>query len=210
MYLPIKTLADNGTILTGALAGRLLFGKLVGHAPGPNEPEPAFLDLTSRLRLPPSCARSVIAFRDYARSTLPNLYPVVANTAESVSEEELTFFLRHRSDAMWACDLNERGLPFNARLIGELDEVQRATFDRVLDLGTASAPTLAAQSGRGDADWPNGLEQPSLQSRGPRAAYRAARRQDQDLHSCTGDCVIGLEYIEAQRGNRMPSGGRGG
>ena len=154
MYLPIKTLADNGTILTGALAGRLLFGKLVGHAPGPNEPEPAFLDFIDVKVATSSFLReSVIAFRDYARSTLPNLYPVVANTAGSV-EEELTFFLRHRSDAMWACDLNERGLPFNARLIGELDEVQRATFDRVLDLGTASAPTLAAQSGRGDGIGP--------------------------------------------------------
>jgi hypothetical protein len=168
LYLPIKTLADNGTILSGALAGRLLFGRLVANAPGPMEPDPAFLDFTGIDVATSSFLReSVIAFRDYARSTLPNLYPVIANPAGPV-EEELTFFLRHRNDALWACDLNDRGLPLNARLIGELDEVQRTTFDRVLDLGIASAPALAAEGGQtsgiGPTAWNNRLS--NLAARG--------------------------------------------
>jgi hypothetical protein len=154
VLLKIKVLVDGDRILTGAQPGRQLFSQLVANAPGSNEPEPGFLDFSGIEVATSSFLReSVIAFRDYARSTLPNLYPVVANAAEAVAEE-LTFFLRHRSDALWACDLNEDGVPRNARLLGELDDVQRATFDLVLELGAASAPSLAAASGVGSGVGP--------------------------------------------------------
>jgi hypothetical protein len=168
VLLPIKMLADNETILSGSQAGRRLFAKLVANAPAPSEPEPAFLDFSGIDVATSSFFReSVIAFRDYARSTLPNLYPVIANAADAVAEE-LAFFLRHRADAFWACDLDKDGRPINACLLGELDEVQRSTFDRVLHLGSASAPTLAAQSGGeagvGPTAWNNRLS--NLAARG--------------------------------------------
>jgi hypothetical protein len=168
VLLPIKAFSKNETILSGAEAGRRLFGTLVANAPAPLEPDQAFLDFTGVEVATSSFLReSVIAFRDYARSTLPNLYPVIANILAAV-EEELAFLLRHRADAMWACNLGERGLPIDARLIGELDEVQRYTFDRVRDLGSASAPTLATQSGResgiGATAWNNRLS--NLAARG--------------------------------------------
>lgn len=78
---------------------------------------------------------------------MPNLYSVIANILATV-EEKSAFLLRHRSNAMWDCNLSERRLPTDERLIGELDKVQRHTFDRVRDLGSATAPTLAAQNGR--------------------------------------------------------------
>lgn len=160
MLLSIKTLADDEAILSGAQAGRHLFAKLVANAPAPNEPEPAFLDFSGVSVATASFLReSVVAFRDYARSTLPNLYPVIANANDAVAEE-LVFFLRHRADALWACDL-DNGRPVNAHLLGELEEVQRATFERVLQLRSASAPALAAESqgemGVGATAWNNRL-----------------------------------------------------
>jgi hypothetical protein len=168
VLLKIKALAGGDSILTGAQPGRRLLGQLVANAPGPSEPEPGFLDFSGIEVATASFLReSVIAFRDYARSTLPNLYPVIANAAEAVAEE-LTFFLRHHGDALWACDLDDDGVPRNARLLGGLDDVQRATFDRVLELGAASAPSLAAasggESGVGPTAWNNRLS--NLAARG--------------------------------------------
>jgi hypothetical protein len=91
---------------------------------------------------------------------------VIANATDAVSEE-LSFFLRHRTDALWACDLVD-GRPVDARLLGELDEVQRITFERVLELRSASAPALAAERkgeiGVGATAWNNRLS--NLAARG--------------------------------------------
>ena len=87
----------------------------------------------------------VIAFRDHARSTLPALYPVIAN-ASPAGTEELEFFLRHRRDALWTCRLTPSGEPRDPRILGELDEAHQSTFDLVARLKSASAPGLAAQS----------------------------------------------------------------
>ena len=87
----------------------------------------------------------MIAFRDYARSTLPPVYPVVANASAPVIEE-LAFFLRQRKDALWACRLTEAGAPRDPQLLGELDDAHCSTFALVARLGTATAPGLAARS----------------------------------------------------------------
>ena len=155
-------------ILTGAQTGRRLFGKLVANAAAQVEPDPAFLDFSGIDVATSSFLReSVVAFRDYARSTLPNFYPVIANAAEPVAEE-LAFFLRHRGDALWACELDSAGDAHQPPFLGELDEVQRATFDRVTQLGSASAPALAALTDKGSAigatAWSNRLS--NLASRG--------------------------------------------
>lgn len=137
-------LFTGSKILTGAQAGRSLFAKLLANTSSPIHPEPAFLDFTGIDVATSSFLReSIITFRDYARSTLPTLYPVMANANEAVTEE-FTFFLRHRAEAFWACDLDRASRPTNIRLLGELDQVQRETLDLVLNLGSASAPTLAA------------------------------------------------------------------
>jgi hypothetical protein len=168
MLIEIKPLAGDINILTGAEAGRRLFTKLVAVARAPAEPEPAFLDFSGVAVATSSFLReSVVAFRDYARSTLATIYPVIANANEPVAEE-LAFYLRQRADAIWACDLDPNGASVNVRLLGELDEVQRATLDRVIHLGTTNAPALAAQSaevsGIGPTAWNNRLS--NLASRG--------------------------------------------
>jgi len=163
----IRALAGGETILAGAEPGRRMFGYLVASALAPSKPEAGFLDFSGVEVATASYLReSVVAFRDYARSTLSDLYPVVANANEAVAEE-LAFFLRHRGDAVWACDLDTRDVVGNARLLGALDDIQLETFNRVLSLGEASAPTLAAAgvaSGVGPTAWNNRLS--SLASRG--------------------------------------------
>jgi hypothetical protein len=161
LHIDLRLLTGGERILAGAQPGRSLFGQLVAKASAPSEPEPAFLDFSGVEVATASFLReSVVAFRDYARSTVPNLYPVVANAVEAITEE-LAFFLRHRSDAVWACDIDAASVVRNARLIGELDDVQRETFDRVLKLGAATAPTLAAaggsEAGVGPTAWNNRL-----------------------------------------------------
>ncbi|MBO4227899.1 DUF4325 domain-containing protein [Bradyrhizobium neotropicale] len=87
---------------------------------------------------------AIIGFRDYARLTATIVYPVAANLAPPVLEE-LEFFLRARNDVFWVCDLDADGQVSSARLLGDLDPAQRATFDAVRDLGSVTAPELAAR-----------------------------------------------------------------
>jgi hypothetical protein len=87
---------------------------------------------------------AVVAFRDYARLSLANVYPVAANLALPVIEE-LEFFLQSRNDVFWICNLDVNEQVSGARLLGDLDPAQRATFDAVCDLGAATAPELASR-----------------------------------------------------------------
>ena len=166
MRFPVQALCQDQTILSGAQSGRRLFAALVGQAVEPRLPEVAFLDFAGIEVATASCLReSVVAFRDHARTTLPNLYPVIANPSPSV-REELDFFLRQRKDVMWSCTLDAQGRAGTPELLGVLDEAHRAAFDLVQSLGIASAPDLAARSDAavGPTAWNNRLSQ--LASRG--------------------------------------------
>jgi hypothetical protein len=164
--LPILSLAGNQPVLSGVQAGRQLLAQLVAAARPPAQPEAAYLDFDGITVATASFLREgVIAFRDYVRATLPALYPVIANASPAVMEE-LEFFLRHRKDALWTCHLTSLGEPRDGKILGELDEAHRSTFDLVTRLGTASAPSLAAQSEESLAPtaWNNRLS--SLAARG--------------------------------------------
>ena len=146
VILSISTLAGGQQVLSGVQAGRQLLSKLVAAARPPAAPEPAYIDFEGVSVATASFLREgVIAFRDHARATLPGLYPVIANASPAVVEE-LEFFLRHRKDALWACRLTPEGVMCDPQILGELDEAHRSTFELVARLGTASAPSLAAQS----------------------------------------------------------------
>lgn len=166
MKLSILSLAGGQPVLSGVQAGRQLLGKLVAAARPPADPEPVYLDFDGVTVATASFLREgVIAFRDYARATLPALYPVIANASPEVTEE-LEFFLRHRKDALWTCRLTPAAEVRDPKILGELDEAHRSTFDLVARLGTASAPSLAAQSQEGLAPtaWNNRLS--NLAARG--------------------------------------------
>jgi hypothetical protein len=138
-------LMDGQTVLSGALPGRHLLSSLIAATPSTDKPTPAFLDFNGVEVATASFLReSVIGFRDYSRQSLPNIYPVVANLSSAVAEE-LDFFVRARGDVLLSCDLDSNSDVSSARLIGDLDPAQRATFDAVRKVGAISAPELAAR-----------------------------------------------------------------
>jgi len=133
------------TVLSGALAGRKLLSGLIAETPSSDTPTPAFLDFTRIDVATTSFLReAVIGFRDYARQSLRNVYPVVANLLPAVAEE-LEFFVRARGDVLWSCELDADDTVVSARLIGELDPAQRSTFDAARELGAITASELAAR-----------------------------------------------------------------
>jgi hypothetical protein len=175
MIFPLSDLSGGQTILSGVQSGRKLFAQLVARAAPPSQEEIAFLDCTGVIVATGSFLReSILAFRDYARSTLPHLYPVVANPAEAVIEE-LDFLLKHRKDALWICERDPQGQVDKARIIGELDAAHRATFELVAALRTASAPDLANRGDNaiGPTAWNNRLAY--LASRGLLIERRAGK-----------------------------------
>ncbi|MET4218895.1 hypothetical protein ABIB00_004116 [Bradyrhizobium sp. LB14.3] len=148
------------TVLSGAIPGRKVLSALIAATRSTQAPAPAFLDFDGIEVATASFLReAVIGFRDYARQSLPTVYPVVANMAPSVAEE-LDFFVRARGDVIWSCDLDAKDHVVGARLIGDLDPAQRSTFDAVIELGAITAPELAARfadQGIGPTAWNNRL-----------------------------------------------------
>ena len=138
-------LTDGQTVLAGAIPGRRLLSGLIAATPSSAAPTPVFLDFTAIQIATASFLReAVIGFRDYARQSLRNVYPAVANLAPAVAEE-LDFFVRARGDAMWSCELDSGDTVIGAQLIGELDSAQRSTFEAALEFGAITAPELAAR-----------------------------------------------------------------
>lgn len=138
-------LTGGQTVLSGAISGRTLLSALIAATPSVAVPTPAFLDFTDIQVATASFLReAVIGFRDFARQSLGNIYPVVANLAPSIAEE-LEFFVRSRGDVLWNCELGTGENVINARLIGELDPAQRSTFEAAIELGAITAPELAAR-----------------------------------------------------------------
>ena len=159
MILSLYDLSGGQTILSGVHAGRKLFAQLVAQAAPPPQDEVAYLDCANIMVATGSFLReSILAFRDYARTTLPHLYPVVANPSEAMVEE-LDFLLKHRKDALWICHLDSAGQVEQASIIGELDVGHRTTLQMVTALRTASAPDLANQGDTsiGPTAWNNRL-----------------------------------------------------
>ena len=153
-------LAGGQAVLSGAIPGRKLLSKLIAATRLSELPTITFLDF-DRIEVATSSflREAVVGFRDYARRSSPNVYPVVANLLPAVAEE-LEFFIRARSDALWSCELDTTDRVVSARLIGDLDPAQRSTFDAVIEFGAITAPELAARfagQGIGPTAWNNRL-----------------------------------------------------
>jgi hypothetical protein len=153
-------LMGGQSVLSGAIPGRKLLSALIAATPPSEVPMPVFLDFSGIQVATASFLReAVIGFRDYARQSLRNVYPAVANLLPAVAEE-LDFFVRARGDALWSCELGAEDTVVSARVIGDLDPAQRSTFDAALELGTITAPELAARSADqriGPTAWNNRL-----------------------------------------------------
>lgn len=169
-------LVDGRSVLSGATAGRQLLSALIAATPSADAPTPVFLDFKGVQVATASFLReSIFAFRDYARHSLRNIYPVVANLNTSVAEE-LGFYVRARGDVLWSCNIDSHGKAIATRLIGDLDPAQRATFNAVLESGAISAPELAARFADtriGPTAWNNRLS--ALASKGLLVEQRQGR-----------------------------------
>lgn len=174
--LVVKDLAGSREILAGALAGQRVLGEFISATPQTRNWCLMILDFQGVVVATSSFLReSVVAYRDFARTARPSVYPVLANLSEAV-EEELHFFLERRADAFWACDLDAQGQVGNPRLVGKLDLVLRETLDAVAKLGSVSAPLLTSlepEKGIGPTAWNNRLQ--GLHSRGLVVERRSGR-----------------------------------
>jgi hypothetical protein len=153
-------MAGGRSVLSGGMAGRKLLTAFIAATASPEAATAVFLDFKGVEVATSSFLReAIIGFRDYARLTVTDVYPVAANLAPPVLEE-LEFFLRSRNDVFWICDLDVTERVNGARLLGDLDPAQRATFDAVHDLGVVTAPELAARFSNqniGPTAWNNRL-----------------------------------------------------
>lgn len=145
LKIDIRALMGEKQVLSGSADGRRLLAGLVTATPV-DAPHAVFLDFSGIEVATVSFLREgVVAYRDFVRASRQGICPVIANASPAVVEE-LEFFLEARSDAMWSCRLDGRGEVADHRILGQLDPVQKKTFDLVMRLGNASAPELAAGS----------------------------------------------------------------
>jgi len=129
--------------LAGATNGRRAFGALLAlTVQEPLSPEPLFLDFNGVEIATASYLReSVLHFRDAVRRQHSNLYPVVANAKEQVTEE-LALLIQASRGVLMTCSLDEQGVPSRAVLLGELEPMQKLTFELVNQIGETDASEL--------------------------------------------------------------------
>jgi hypothetical protein len=150
MHINISELAGT-EIMAGSLGGRKLLSQLIETVAEPLEAEPCFLDFKDVQVATASFLRdSVLEFRRLVRTKRSSVYPVIGNASEEILED-LALVLRFRGDAMLACDLNKALRPSRVRVIGQLEAVQRETFELVKSLGEVDTKTLVREQQRGPA-----------------------------------------------------------
>src|ERR1700730_13078096 len=132
MRLDMRKIGGAET-LAGELNGKRTFGKmLAATVQEPFEPEPVFIDFVKVKVATASYLReSVLKLRDVIRGQRSHFYPVVANANVEICDELRVLVAGQRSDVLITCDLSESGNVKNIVLIGELEPVQRKTFDLV-------------------------------------------------------------------------------
>jgi hypothetical protein len=142
----------GSAVLAGAANGKRVLAKLVAATvQEPFEPEPFFLDFLNVDVATASFLReSVLMLRNVVRGQRSNFYPVVANAKPNVRDELHELVNGQRSDVLIACALSESGTVSDVTLIGDLEPVQRRTFDLVRKLGETDAGELMRAHGATD------------------------------------------------------------
>jgi len=142
--LRLFKLSGRQRVLAGSKNGLRMLGVLIGQGVPRPDVGPCFVDLAQIDVVTSSFFRDcVLGYRNHARTTVPHLYPVVANPSDTTLEE-IAPYLDREGDAVWVCRLDARGSVSEPYVLGRLDPVQQQTLDLVQKLGQAEAPTLAA------------------------------------------------------------------
>ncbi len=157
---PILKIASSRATLAGTAMGRQMLAQLIAMTTPVIAPTVAFLDFEGVDIATGSFLReAVLGFRDFSRNAIGTLYPVLAN-ANAAIEEELSVYLKDRSDAVWACSLNAQGVATIPHILGELDAAQMKTLRLISEHQPISAPELAKlrpDEGIGTTAWNNRL-----------------------------------------------------
>ena len=135
--------ATGSATLAGSAMGRQMLAKLIENTKPVALPVVALLDFDRVDIATGSFLReAVMGYRDFCRNAASTIYPVVAN-ANAIIEEELSTYLRGRSDAIWACSIDVEGRAADPRILGELDTTQMNTIQLIEKHYPISAPELA-------------------------------------------------------------------
>src|SRR5436190_9936103 len=99
MLISMKELSGSD-VLARSEKGREVFGRLIAKLRPASEPETCYLDFGDVSLATASFLReAVVAFRDYCRSSHPNLYPIIANLSPATMEE-LELLLKTQNEAL--------------------------------------------------------------------------------------------------------------
>ena len=141
----------GAVVLAGAVHGRRVLARLIEHTyREPEEPQHVFLDFFGVDVATASFLRECVwAFRNEVRRRRSNLYPVIANANEEVTDE-LSLVLAPHGDAMVLCVLDEETNVKEPRIIGSLDPKQLLTFNLIQSYGEADAAELMQSHGEGE------------------------------------------------------------
>jgi hypothetical protein len=142
MILPLRKLTASLSSLTGVSRARRLLSDLIAWTVDEQPTGILFIDFDGINDASASFLReSVIAFRDWARSYVPELYPVLANISNGVREEFVTL-LRDRGEAMPGCRLARGSEPVDPVVLGVLEPGLSETLTMIRDQGPVTLEDL--------------------------------------------------------------------
>ena len=140
--LALRDLTAEFPSLTGVARARQLLAKLIVWTADESPKGTLILDFTGIADASASFLRdSILAFRDYVRAYQPDVFPVLANIADTVREEFDTL-LKSRNEAMPACRLDDAGKPVEATVIGALEPSLSQTLDMIRERGQVALSEL--------------------------------------------------------------------
>jgi len=132
--------------LTGVARARHLLAKLIAWTADEAPKGTLVLDFTGIADASASFLReAILAFRDYVRAYQPDVFPVLANIADTVREEFDTL-LKARGEAMPACRLDAGDKPVEATIIGVLEPSLSQTLDMIRDRGQLALGDLPTET----------------------------------------------------------------
>lgn len=145
--LPLREFTEEFPFLTGVSRARHLLAKLVAWTARESPKGTLILDFNGVGEASASFLReSILAFRDYARSYQPELFPVLANISETV-REEFHKLLKDRGEAMPGCRFDQAtGATSDAEVLGALEPGLQQTLDMIRERGQLTLADLKQTS----------------------------------------------------------------
>lgn len=135
---------ETNSVLAGTSTGRRWFMELMEKTKEePPQPELVFLDFNRIEVATASFLReAILELRDALRRRRSKWYPIPANCSATVVEE-LRMLVENSNTVITICEIDAKGSPKDASLLGVLDAKQELTFQLVQRYKEVDATTLA-------------------------------------------------------------------